>query len=370
MFVPKQCEDDTCAWILAPDYESTSFVIEHIKQLNLYVKVAWLGKELKQFLTTMKSYYLNNSIQRSILILSWYPSEIITDVTKFVRITFQLCNFVSDDYSKDFGCEYEIRRIVKLSWIQLPRIAPPIYQMLQRTNLSERDYKTMLDLYNNNPNESYDDLACKWIRKSTTWQNWTTRIDNVKIYIGGIFPYTSNTVNPIAIAAKMAIHAINQNKTILPYYEVRLLSQNGNCSVDTVLTSFIDYIKWSKFSHLVGVLGPACTETVEPLAAVSKHYHNLIVSYSAEGADYSDRDKYPYFFRTIGENIQYKYVYLALFKQLGWHRVAAFTKDGQKYTEYITHLETILAENNITFIANSKFPEDRDQNLIPRVSTL
>lgn len=65
---------------------------------------------------------------------------------------------------------------------------------------------------------------------------------------------------------------------------------------------------------------------------------------------------YPYFFRTIGENQQYEHVYLQLMQHLQWSRVAAITEDGQKYTEYISHMETYLKEHNIELIANKKFP--------------
>ena len=56
-------------------------------------------------------------------------------------------------------------------------------------------------------------------------------------------------------------------------------------------------------------LGPACSNTVEPIAGVSKHYRTLVISYSAEGSISNDQDKeFPYFFRTIAENKQYKWV--------------------------------------------------------------
>ena len=49
------------------------------------------------------------------------------------------------------------------------------------------------------------------------------------------------------------------------------------------------------------------SDTVEPIAGVSKHFRTVVISYSAEGSISSDnRDDYPYFFRTIAENKQYK----------------------------------------------------------------
>ena len=54
--------------------------------------------------------------------------------------------------------------------------------------------------------------------------------------------------------------------------------------------------------------GPSCSETVEPLAGVAQAYYTVIISYSAEGAIFNDEVKYPYFFRTIPENLMFKWV--------------------------------------------------------------
>lgn len=89
-------------------------------------------------------------------------------------------------------------------------------------------------------------------------------------------------------------------------------------------------------------------------SALSKHIHMAVISYSAEGVSLKDREKYPYFFRTIGENRQYEQAYVRLLKALNWHRIVAFTEDGSKYTEYISQLENVLKENGIE-LTNKKF---------------
>lgn len=76
---------------------------------------------------------------------------------------------------------------------------------------------------------------------------------------------------------------------------------------------------------------------------------------------------YPYFFRTIGENQQYEYVYLQLMQHLKWSRVAALTEDGQKYTEYISHMETFLKARDIELISNKKFPRSVTSEEMNRV---
>ena len=66
---------------------------------------------------------------------------------------------------------------------------------------------------------------------------------------------------------------------------------------------------FSSFKSTVGILGPACTDTVEPIVGLSTHYRTVVVTYSAEGSieeDNGSASEYPYFFRTIAENKQYK----------------------------------------------------------------
>jgi hypothetical protein len=60
-------------------------------------------------------------------------------------------------------------------------------------------------------------------------------------------------------------------------------------------------------------------------------------------------------------------VYLQLLQKLGWEQVAALTEDGQKYTEYISHMQDLLQANGITFVVNRKFPRDREKASMSKV---
>lgn len=104
------------------------------------------------------------------------------------------------------------------------------------------------------------------------------------------------------LAAQMAIQAIDVDPNIMSNYELKLLEEDGSCKADVVMKAFIGYVTNETYKHTVGILGPACSDTVEPIAGVAKHYSTIIISYSAEGALFNNRDKYPYFFRTIPEN--------------------------------------------------------------------
>lgn len=365
MFIPDHCNSKHCALLLAPYYEATSFVIQHIEEMNLYVKVAWLGPNLKNVTKELTRRYRERKSSKAIVILSWTPSDIILPENKFISVAFKRCELFNS--SQMGGCKYELNRLIKVTWANLEKIAKPAYDTLHRMFLTEENYDEMLLEYNTYyPQRSVYDVACNWLRNNSRhWHDWIQVSNKAKniIYIGGIFPMTgsSYTAKGIVTAARMAKEAVNRNSSILRDYDLNLLVHDGQCRADMVMKRFIDYIVNNYYKNLLGVLGPACSDTVEPLAGVSRHYKTLMISYSAEGASFSDRKKYPYFFRTIGENIQYKHVYLAFLKEMGWNRVAALTEDGQKYTEYISLMHGMLEKQGITFIANTKFPRERDK---------
>ncbi|XP_031356046.1 receptor-type guanylate cyclase gcy-22-like [Photinus pyralis] len=371
MYTPPQCTSPTkfsyvpCAILLAPYYNNTKFVIKQIDDLKLLVKVVWLGPNLKHVVTQLKN--SRNSDQK-LVILNWTPSEIILHDRDYIIVNFKRAELIT---SSLVG-RYELIRMVKYSWSKLEKYAKVAYESLHRLKFSEQDYDLLLELYNERSKTSgIYDIACEWmLQRKPSWTQWIPVSDREKsyLYIGGIFPLTGSSYmgKGILQGALMAREAINQNSAILRDYTLQLLASDGQCKADKVMKAFIDYIVDNYYSNLVGVLGPACSDTVEPLAGVSKHYKTLVISYSAEGASFSDRQKYPYFFRTIGENKQYKHVYLKMFQAFEWKRVASLTEDGQKYTEYITHMENLLEMEGISFISNTKFPRERDVVVMTR----
>lgn len=62
----------------------------------------------------------------------------------------------------------------------------------------------------------------------------------------------------------MAENAINANNTILPNIRLSVLKMDGKCRADEVMKSFINI--YMRHDRVLGVLGPACSETVEPIA--------------------------------------------------------------------------------------------------------
>lgn len=350
---------EDCALLLAPNFNDTKHVIEHIQKDDLRVKVLWLGYNLKAAVKIINETYTTKNIDKSMVILNWSPSEIIYPEENFFSVDFKQC----DPTGNNETCRYEMMKIEKFAWNKLEKLAYPVYESLLKIKFSDAEYEDLLEIYLKSNGKNYQEIACEWLKKYESKINeWTilSVAHTPEIYIGGIFPIQSNSYkgNGIVRAAKLAVKAAN--KYIFTDYTLKLLVTDGQCRAEKVMKAFIDYIvDVNYFEKLVGVLGPACSETVEPIAAVSKLLKTMVISYSAEGASFSDREKYPYFFRTIGSNTEFMYVYLELMKQMGWKRVAALTEDGQKYTEYLSFMQSLLEHNGISFIANVKFPRER-----------
>uniref|UniRef100_A0A182PFP9 receptor protein-tyrosine kinase n=1 Tax=Anopheles epiroticus TaxID=199890 RepID=A0A182PFP9_9DIPT len=376
MFVPSQCtEGRKCALVLAPHYEDTRFLVQHITEMEFQLKVMWLGDRLKLGIRQlMATYGGDRKNGKKFLVFHWTPSEIINSRTmEYVPITMPRCEDMIA--SNDTGCKYEMTPLLKYYGKKFME-ADYAFNSLILTHFDETHMQQIFDLYDEHEQEIltvreqgdpgqtrvaqiYNQIACEWMRtQNDTWHKWKPKTKKEELYIGGIFPLTGMGPSYLGIgpAALLAQQHINANSSILPNYDLTVQQSNGQCRADTVMKSFISY--YIQQTRMIGILGPACSETVEPIAGVSKHFRIAVISYAAEGAFLSDRETYPYFFRTIGENRQYEHVYAQLLQRLNWHRVAALTEDGQKATEYISYMETLLKERSIELISNKKFPRD------------
>ncbi|XP_022900900.2 uncharacterized protein [Onthophagus taurus] len=357
-YIPEKCLGKTCATLLAPMNHHTEFLKDQINDYDIYVEVIWLGEHFKQATRKVQNSLKNNPNQ-SVLIMAWTPSDIIYPENDFARVIFNKCKYSAINRY----CEaYEPMRLEKFAWTKLQKHAKTAYEAIKNIRFETKAYTEMMKVYNeNHDKESFDQMACKWLNLNPDiYKLWHTKSSKHVLYIGGIYPLKDPSYRGFSIAnsAKLAVEHIKKLK-ILNNYDLKFLNMDGECNAEKVMRSFIKYVDGDNTDNIVGVVGPACSDTVEPLAGVSNNFKMLIISYSAEGASFSDREKYPYFFRTIGSNSEFRFVYLELLKKLNWKRVAALTEDGQKYTEYISYTQNLLESNGITFIANSKFPNLR-----------
>ncbi|XP_055386456.1 atrial natriuretic peptide receptor 2-like isoform X2 [Condylostylus longicornis] len=358
----------TCATIFAPDYEETSFLSKHVEEFNLYLQIIWIDdKHFKNTLDYLHNKYKSQNIRKQnkrYLFLSWSPSAIIDDKIDYVQLTLPPCERFKS--AAETTCKYEMTPILKyyerkFQNYKLAFNALTLFE-IERENLRQILIESNLAKMNNpkmSVSEIYNVVACNYLKNyPNEYLNWLKTSEKSSLFIGGIFPLTGNgkLYGNLIPFVRSATEAINNNSSVLSNFRLSVSYNDGQCKADTVMKAFIHYFNLA--TPIIGVLGPACSETVEPIAGVSKHTRMTVISYSAEGALFTDRNTYPYFFRTIGSNRQYEQVYFDLFKHFEWRQIAALTEDGQKYTEYISHMDTLLKQQGVDLILNKKFPKD------------
>lgn len=332
--------------------------------MKAYLNILWLGPRFRSEIDRLYMHYTSRygkGKKKRFLVLHWNPSDVIDGKHTFKQIELPLCE-ASLSLWKSY-CKYELTPIFKyhtkhfladdrlmhalrLFWIDNEALT----YLFSDLNRKRSEYGYVGD-------NVYNELACDWLRYHTDkYNSWISK-EPMTLSIGAIFPIKTNTRGHqnLVHVVKRAVQAVNKNTTILRNYNFNVIENDGECKADVVMKSFIHLFNVPK---LLGIVGPACSETLEPIAGISRHTNMAVISYSAEGASFLDRQAYPFFFRTIGSNRQYEDVYIRIMQHFDWRRVAALTEDGQKYTEYISHMESALKNHNLELIINKKFLSD------------
>ncbi|XP_065281541.1 uncharacterized protein [Dermacentor albipictus] len=349
-----------CATLIADFPESTYALLKHqIETLKLRVNVVWIGKHLDS--------YVNKLLERKqpVIFFNWRPSSLTFSNHDLTRIAFPHCeDRVLQGNLDTSNCLFEVNNMERATWSKLKDTAPDVYQLVEKMTFTQQEYEKLLKFYQSKrpQQKSFHQIACHFLLDNEVLlHQFSVRVaDKPMLHIGGIFPMSGiyNRVGGVLTAARMAMDSINRNENILKDFKLVILEEDGQCAQDVVMKRYINYVTNSTYKSLIGILGPACTETLEPIVGVAQHYNTPIISYSAEGALFSKREKYPYFFRTIPENHIYRFVYLKMLQALQWRRLAALTEDGHKYSEYLNLLHDDMQKLGLNFVTNRKFPHD------------
>lgn len=287
IYTPDHCLNTTCAYLLAPRFYYTKFVIQHIDEMKFYVNVIWLGEDLEDVVRNLlKKYENRKNIRSKFMVLYWTPSELIDIDIEYTSIVMPSCEEMPLS-SQDTGCKYDMTPIIKFSAERFKE-ANYAHDAFRTMSFSVTEMKDLLKIYkkyrypngssnstlrtdNLNNNEwkmAFNYIACEWLKgNKEIYKYWIPMRKKETIDIGGIFPITGlSTVNGYGIyqASNMAVKAINQNRNILGNHDLNIIEMDGECKVDTVLKAFLNY--YARRHHIVGILGPACSETVEPIA--------------------------------------------------------------------------------------------------------
>lgn len=357
IFFPSACENERtpCAFLLASSYtDESARAIRQIESQRLKVAVVFLGNHLETVIREREA-------QRLPSLFFGYEPSVLTAQWPFRQVLFRPCT--PDELDDD--CEFTQNQLSKAASAQLKHKASDIFALLHKMNIDQLDYDVLLRRFATKPQQQRDDyasslqwsqrVACEWVQNNTNrWLPWVTSNETKRLLLGGIFPLYSETFTQgdpcwgvsLEIAARIAVEGVNNNRSVLHGSEMAMYSCNGGCATAESLYCFATA---RQQKDLVGIVGSACSDAIEPLLGFGKYSKTMMVSYGAEASGLGDRKKYPYFYRTTPDNLQYGPVYASILRELGWSRVGAVSEEGQKYPEYLTAFQKFFSKLHIEY---------------------
>lgn len=349
----------TCATLLSSYPEMDMGVLKaQVRNLNLPVNIAWIGPHLKEFI------YFRVSHKLPVLFFSWQPNSLTADKL-FTRIKFPLCQDDLIHLPKD--CDFGLNQFTKVVWPKLRTSVPEAFHVISKMKFHQDEYMQLLQMFRKY--STAQEIACAWVRNETNyeriWKFWLPEnlSNKTKIYLGGLFPISGNYwMEPgLVQGAELALDLINNDSRLLPEHSLEMVVSNSECLPDVAMKAFIKYIT-NNTIPITAVLGPGCSDEAEPIAALSRHFNMLVVSYGAEASSLSDRQKYPYFYRTIPQVDHHRFVYEQFFRAMDWKQIGAIAEGGQEFPEYHLLLQDHLQQSGISVVVK--------RNIVRKTDTL
>ncbi|KAH3769941.1 hypothetical protein DPMN_171220 [Dreissena polymorpha] len=347
----------TCSTLLASYPEMDMGALKaQVMNLNLPVNIAWIGPHLQSFVQDRVS-----SQNRPVLFFSWEPNP-LTAGKLFTRVKFPLCQ--NDPTQLPSDCDFGLNQFTKVVWSKVKTSIPEAYHVISKMTFHQDEYVRLLQLRNSN---AYD-VACNWTKENEAiWKTWLPEnlSNKTRIYLGGLFPMSGLYWSEPGLVqgGELALDLINNDSSILPEHRLEMVVSNTECLPDVAMKAFIKYIT-NTTVPIAGILGPGCSDEAEPIAALSRHFNMLTISYGAEASSLSDRQKYPYFYRTIPQLDHHKFVYESFFKAMNWHQVGAISEGGQEFPEYHLLLQDHLQHSGISVVVKKQLVRNYQLNQV------
>ena len=166
-------------------------------------------------------------------------------------------------------------------------------------------------------------------------------------------------------AAKLAVKHINQDKSILPGYQVELINADGGCNIlDRTLSSFFDYVLHEQ-PAVAGIIGPGCSDSSLTVSSLSSRPEIALPNvHLGTSPLLEDRNNYPYAYGIVSSSFALLQTAAALMEHNNWGNVAVLY-DSDSFVHLNQQLRNmislILGRNRVTFFSmvyDTFFPYD------------
>ena len=189
-----------------------------------------------------------------------------------------------------------------------------------------------------------------------------TTSDDVAVDFLVLAPYPDIAANPgweggpaLIPAVRLAVDRINNRTDILPGYKILLLEGDSGCQNEPKAAySFVSNIFHditTKSAHVVGVIGPGCSEAALLLGSLGARDTVSIIQVSPSAASplLTDTEKYPNTFRTLSTALQYINAVIELMAANRWERVAVLHDVTRVYFRYTAEYFLDIYSSKIGF---------------------
>ncbi|XP_077992097.1 gamma-aminobutyric acid type B receptor subunit 2-like [Glandiceps talaboti] len=181
--------------------------------------------------------------------------------------------------------------------------------------------------------------------------------EKIPLYLGTFFSLGGNWEGGgIVPAVEMALSQVNERDDVLLDYELRMVWNDTQCESGVATRVFFHQLQYPPTKIMI--LGPPCSPGSRVMAETGVHWNLLVLSYSAASPALSNREKYPYYFRTYIPDTAFNAARVRLIKDFGWNRVATIHENYPIFSLAIDDLLTQLKQNNITVIKSESFSEN------------
>uniref|UniRef100_A0A0P5B4G1 Metabotropic GABA-B receptor subtype n=1 Tax=Daphnia magna TaxID=35525 RepID=A0A0P5B4G1_9CRUS len=171
--------------------------------------------------------------------------------------------------------------------------------------------------------------------------------------------------------AQTAVAHVNARQ-LIPGFHLQLLVNDSRCDSGAGVDAFFHAIYTTKdFSSssssstktkskpttsvgrpFVMLLGPHCSHVTESVASVTSYWNIVQISHAATSAGLSDRQKFPFFFRTVAVESAHNAARLAFLRHFRWDSVSFLVQNEDDYSLVINDLSALLEDAN-TSVSNS-----------------
>ncbi|XP_022094222.1 gamma-aminobutyric acid type B receptor subunit 2-like isoform X2 [Acanthaster planci] len=203
-------------------------------------------------------------------------------------------------------------------------------------------------------------LLCLGASVQCTSAEDNTSASNVEyIHVTGLFPLSrkeGEIGRGVLPAVKLALQHVNDSDKVLRGYELKTIDIDTECDMAKGMKAFFDSLATGPPTYMV--FGGACQAVTEPIAEAVHFWKLVQLSYGATTPALSEREKYPYFFRTVPSEMDIGSARLRLFMYFNWTTISTIHQDISRFFYAQNQQVKMMEDNGINILTEAVFADD------------